>query len=103
MLSGGLGWPDGGFAVQRVVLGEKKFKEAQTAFASGTIPDKPAPIHLKKLREELAERLKREISEDDLYSHLIPAGVRGFRAALARVQRCERPPHARLLLRPRIG
>jgi pyruvate carboxylase len=73
MLSGGLGWPDAGFPrdVQRVVLGEKKFKEAQAAYRKRNHPDKPAPIHLKKLREELAERLKREISEDDLYSHLM--------------------------------
>ena len=32
MMSGGLGWPPGGFPqeVMRVVLGEKKFKEAKT-------------------------------------------------------------------------
>ena len=37
MLSGGLGWPAGGFPedVQRVVLGEKRFKEAQAAFREG--------------------------------------------------------------------
>src|SRR5262245_1621608 len=34
MLSGGLGWPEGGFPpeLQRVVLGEKQFKEVQAAY-----------------------------------------------------------------------
>ena len=73
MLSGGLGWPPGGFPpdVQRVVLGEKRFKEAQAAFRKRTSVEKPAPIHLKKLREELSEKLKREVSDDDLFSHLM--------------------------------
>jgi len=73
MLSGGLGWPDGGFpeAVQRVVLGEKKFREAQAAFRKGESASKAAPINLRKLREDLAEQLKREPTDDDLYSHLM--------------------------------
>jgi pyruvate carboxylase len=72
MLSGGLGWPDGGFPedVQRVVLGEKKMKEAQAAFAREELP-KAAPIQLKKMREELGEKLKRDVTDDDLYSHLM--------------------------------
>jgi pyruvate carboxylase len=73
MLSGGLGWPDGGFPedVQRVVLGEKKFKEAQAAFRKGDSASKAPPINLRKLREELAEQLKGEPTDDDLYSHLM--------------------------------
>src|SRR5260221_2337035 len=55
MLSGGLGWPDGGFPhdVQRVVLGEKLFKEALGAFDRGESVTKPPSISLRKLREEL--------------------------------------------------
>jgi pyruvate carboxylase len=73
MLGGGLGWPGGGFPedVMRVVLGEKKFKEARAAFAKGESVSKAPPVHFKKLREELAEKLKREPTEDDLYSHLM--------------------------------
>ncbi|HSH93205.1 MAG TPA: pyruvate carboxylase subunit B, partial [Roseimicrobium sp.] len=73
MLSGGLGWPDGGFPedVQRVVLGDKKFKEAQSAFKDSRVGNKAAPISLKKLREELTEKLKRDATDDDLYSHLM--------------------------------
>ena len=73
MLGGGLGWPDGGFpeAVQRVVLGEKKFKEAHAAWRDNKVGNKAAPINLEKLRKELTEKLKREATEDDLYSHLM--------------------------------
>jgi pyruvate carboxylase len=77
MLSGGLGWPAGGFPedVMRVVLGDKKFKEARAAFAKGESASKAAPISLKKLREELADKLKREPTDDDLYSHLMYPAV----------------------------
>src|SRR5688572_14613681 len=73
MLSGGLGWPDGGFPekVMRVVLGEKKFKEARAAYEKDEPVCKAAPISLKRLREELGEKLKREPGDDDLYSHLM--------------------------------
>ncbi|HYV31717.1 MAG TPA: pyruvate carboxylase subunit B, partial [Candidatus Binatia bacterium] len=73
MLTGGLGWPDGGFPeeVQRVVLGEKKFKETQAVFRKGDTPSKATPIHLRKLRDELAETLKHDPTDDDLYSHLM--------------------------------
>ncbi len=73
MLSGGLGWPDGGFpeGVARVVLGEKRFKEAKAAYEKGVSAAKAAPINLKKLRDELTEKLKREPTEDDLYSQLM--------------------------------
>ncbi len=73
MMSGGLGWPPGGFPedVMRVVLGEKKFKEAKTAFENDESASKAAPISLRKLRVELTEKLKRDATEDDLYSHLM--------------------------------
>ncbi len=73
MLSGGLGWPDGGFPpeVQRVVLGEKRFKEAQAAFKEGRAGNRATPVSLDRLRKELGEKLKRDATEDDLYSHLM--------------------------------
>ena len=73
MMSGGLGWPPGGFPedVMRVVLGEKKFKEAKAAFEKDESAAKAAPISRKKLREELADKLKRDVGDDDLYSHLM--------------------------------
>jgi pyruvate carboxylase len=72
MLSGGLGWPDGGFPedIQRVVLGEKGLKEAQAAFRERKSVVAP-PAKLEKIRTELREMLKREATEDDLYSHLM--------------------------------
>jgi pyruvate carboxylase len=72
MLSGGLGWPEGGFPekVQRVVLGEKAFKEAQAAYRDPESTQLP-PAKLEKIRVELGETLKREATDDDLYSHLM--------------------------------
>ncbi|MFM7556532.1 MAG: pyruvate carboxylase, partial [Verrucomicrobiota bacterium] len=77
MLGGGLGWPQNGFpeAVQKVVLGEKRFKEAQAAFKAGRTGNRTEPVHLDKLRRELSDKLRREATEDDLYSHLMYPAV----------------------------
>ncbi len=62
MLSGGLGEPMGGFPkdVVRAVLGNAKVKRT-----------KPEPVKLKDVKAEVAEKTKREATEDDLYSHLM--------------------------------
>ncbi len=82
MLSGGLGWPEGGWpaGVSRAVLGEKRHREAtekykaslkkQKSEARGQKPE-AGQADLKKLRAELAEKLKHEPSDDELYSHLM--------------------------------
>jgi pyruvate carboxylase len=75
MMSGGLGWPNGGFpeAVQRVVLGEKKFKEARVRHRKskrGT--SAPAsPADLPRIQRDLTDKLRREATADDIYSHLM--------------------------------
>ncbi len=74
MMSGGLGWPDGGWPqdVQRVVLGEKRAAEARKNFKKGVVPGAVAtPANLEKIRKELSELLKREATDDDLFSHLM--------------------------------
>ncbi len=74
MLSGGLGWPAGGWPkdLQRVVLGEKRAAQAQKDFKKGVIPGAVAtPANLEKIRRELSETLKREATDDDLYSYLM--------------------------------
>ncbi len=81
MLTGGLGWPDGGWPVQmwRAVLGEKRFKEAQAKYKAALAAEKkrgrkklkPDESVLKKLRAELAEKLRREPTDDEFYSHLM--------------------------------
>jgi pyruvate carboxylase len=74
MLSGGLGWPDGGWPadVQRVVLGDKRTAQAQKDFKKGIVPGATAaPANLEKIRKELSDSLKREATDDDLYSHLM--------------------------------
>ena len=66
MLSGGLGQPKGGWPkdVQKVVLGDRKpFKGRPGARAE--------KIDLKAARATLSKKYKREIHDDDLYSHLM--------------------------------
>jgi pyruvate carboxylase len=66
MLAGGLGEPMGGWPKKlvEVVLGKSKPAKAR------------APkVDLKEVRQELAAKLKREPSDDDLYSHLMYPGV----------------------------
>jgi pyruvate carboxylase len=74
MMSGGLGWPAGGWPadVQRVVLGEKRAAQAQKDFKKGVIPGAVAiPANLEKIRKELSETLKHEATDDALYSYLM--------------------------------
>ena len=84
MLTGGLGWPEGGWpaAVSLAVLGEKRHKEAVAAYktslkpAKSTAKDRKAAAALGlaeivKLKADLAEKLRREPTDDDLYSHLM--------------------------------
>jgi pyruvate carboxylase len=75
MLSGGLGWPEGGWpeAVSRVVLGEKRHKEARARYEAAVKGRRAAaaPLDLEKIRTELADKLKRPATDDDLYSHLM--------------------------------
>jgi pyruvate carboxylase len=79
MLSGGLGWPEGGWpeGVWRAVLGVKRFKEAHARWKAETRKGRRSKeearprADLEKLRRELGEKLKREATDDDLYSHLM--------------------------------
>ncbi len=74
MLSGGLGWPAGGWPedVQRVVLGPKRAAQARKDYKKGVIPGAVAtPANLDKIRRDLSETLKREATDDDLYSYLM--------------------------------
>jgi pyruvate carboxylase len=77
MFSGGLGWPAGGWPelVWKVVLGEKRFKEAKGRYEAATGRDSLAgsqpPADLERLRSELTVKLKRSATKDDLYSHLM--------------------------------
>ncbi|MEI9864317.1 MAG: hypothetical protein WDN00_07125 [Limisphaerales bacterium] len=104
MMSGGLGWPAGGWPkdVQRVVLGEKRAAQAQKDFKNGVIPGAVAtPANLEKIRKELSESLKREATDDDLYSHLMyPQVFADFSKSTREFQRRQRTADARILLRP---
>lgn len=79
MLSGGLGWPDGGFPddVSLAVLGREKHKAAQKRYqadlkaAAAKSAKKSSADPLPALREELAPKLRREPTDDDVYSHLM--------------------------------
>ncbi len=84
MLTGGLGWPEGGWpvAMWRAVLGDKKFKEAQAKYEAALAAEKKRSAkktksaaidtaELAALKKTLAEKLRREPSEDEFYSHLM--------------------------------
>jgi pyruvate carboxylase len=76
MMSGGLGWPEGGWPepVSVVVLGEKRHKEARAKYLNDAKKRNSASapaIDLAKTRSDLAEKLKRPATDDDLYSHLM--------------------------------
>ena len=66
MLLGNLGQPSGGWPkkLQKVVLGDRK-----------PIRGRPGaglkPLNLKKIKEELSPKIKREATDDDLYRHLM--------------------------------
>ena len=66
MLSGGLGQPVGGWPkkLQHVVLGKRKPIEGRPG---ESLP----PLNFKKARADLAAKLKREVTQDELYSHLM--------------------------------
>jgi pyruvate carboxylase len=66
MLSGGLGQPLGGWPknLQKIVLGKRKPIEGRPG-------DKMPPLNFQKTRSEAGAKLKREINDDDLYSHLM--------------------------------
>jgi pyruvate carboxylase len=66
MLRGGLGQPMGGWPkqLQKVVLGQEKPLKGRPG------ADLP-PIDFKAEKRSLAAKLKREITEDDLFSHLM--------------------------------
>jgi pyruvate carboxylase len=66
MLQGGLGRPAGGWPkkLQHIVLGKRKPIKGRPG---ASLP----PANLKKVRADLAAKLKREASDDDLYSHFM--------------------------------
>jgi pyruvate carboxylase len=79
MFSGDLGWPTGGWPepVWLVILGEKRFKDAkkryQLAIRKGLAANegKVEPLDLSKARAELSAKLKRTVSDHDLFSYLM--------------------------------
>ncbi len=94
MMMGGLGWPDGGWPekVSLVVLGPERHAKARARYeatlSSGArkqdtgdrkskslLPAPGAPIDLEKIRAELADKLKRPATDDDVYSHLMYPSV----------------------------
>ncbi len=87
MLMGGLGWPEGGWPAPmwRAVLGDQRFKEAKAKYHGAKKklesriqkkgPAKADETEMVKLRTELGEKLKRQPTDDELYSHLMYPAV----------------------------
>ena len=79
MLSGGLGQPMGGWPkkLQEVVLGERKPLDARPG-------ENMPPLNFEKTSSELATKLKRDVTQDDLYSYLMYPAVFGEYARFVR-------------------
>jgi pyruvate carboxylase len=85
MLTGGLGWPEGGWPeqVSLAVLGEKRHKEARAKYEAATkkvgrvVPNAPsvAAAEMARLKKELADKLRHEPTDDELFSHLMYPAV----------------------------
>lgn len=85
MLMGGLGWPDGGWPVDvsRAILGPEKHRLARTRYAAAQRAakkvDRRSPAArakanesgMAKVRAELTAKLKQELTDDDVFSHLM--------------------------------
>jgi pyruvate carboxylase len=92
MLTGGLGWPEGGWPekVSLAVLGEKRHHEAKAKYKAAlrtavssrrsasqsrapSFESRPPVSHsyLEKVRAELSEKQKHAATDDELYSHLM--------------------------------
>jgi pyruvate carboxylase len=74
MVRGGLGQPLGGWPkkLQHVILGDKKL-------IKGRPGAEMKPANFKKIAEELTSKLKREATEDDVFSHIMyPEVFAGF-------------------------
>jgi pyruvate carboxylase len=95
MLTGGLGWPDGGWPVPvwRAVLGDKRFKTAQAKYQAALAAEKKraakkaghvvpgasgeavSGAELAAMKKALAEKLRREPTDDEFFSHLMYPAV----------------------------
>jgi pyruvate carboxylase len=78
MMSGGLGWPEGGWPerVSLVVLGEKRHAEARAKYLAsrkktGAVVRSGPGSDLEKVRADLSAALKHAANDDAVYSHLM--------------------------------
>jgi pyruvate carboxylase len=82
MLAGGLGWPEGGWPekVSLAVLGHQRHQQARAKYESALKLNRTTPRTVKKertaelieqTRAEVAEKLKHEPTDDELFSYLM--------------------------------
>lgn len=85
MLTGGLGWPDGGWPedVSKAVLGPEKHRKAKAKYRAAVKKAKAAKPKsaaarkaaitrgMAKVRQEVAAELRHEPTDDELFSHLM--------------------------------
>ena len=66
MISGGLGQPMGGWPkkLQHIILGDRKPLKGRPG-------ESLKPLNFKKIAEELSAKLKREATDDDVFSHIM--------------------------------
>ncbi len=76
MFKGGLGWPDGGWPhdIWKAILPPEDYKKARQRYRQDVKRGRPKPprsLDLGKTRKELGQKIKRKVSDDDLYSYLM--------------------------------
>ncbi|MBE7540403.1 MAG: pyruvate carboxylase [Opitutaceae bacterium] len=82
MLMGGLGWPEGGWPdpVWKAILGGARYTDAKARYQNAlvqagkpyTLPNAAtASAEFEKISRDLSERYRRELTTDEVYSHLM--------------------------------
>ena len=76
MFQGGLGWPEGGWPekVWKAILPKPSYQKARKRYQEDCRRGRPKPapkLDLEKTRKEITQKIKRKVTDDDLYAYLM--------------------------------
>ncbi|NBQ25262.1 MAG: pyruvate carboxylase, partial [Verrucomicrobia bacterium] len=76
MFQGGLGWPEGGWPekVWKAILPKLAYQKARKRYQEDIRRGRPKPapnLDLEKVRKEITQKIKRKVTDDDLYAYLM--------------------------------
>jgi len=76
MFQGGLGWPEGGWPekVWKAILPKPSYQKARKRYQDDCRRGRPKPapkLDLEKTRKEITQKIKRKVTDDDLYAYLM--------------------------------